>query len=70
MHSKVEWILLRKLVLLEYPMVLKIILCTQVDFLDQPIAAFVRLSQSLPLGDLTEVSLRTRFFFDINIDRE
>ena len=31
------------------------------DFLEDPIAAFVRLSESLPLGDLTEVSLRTRF---------
>ena len=33
------------------------------DFLEEPIAAFVRLSESLPLGDLTEVSLRTRFLF-------
>ena len=31
------------------------------DFLEEPIAAFVRLSESLPLGDLTEVSLQTRF---------
>ena len=33
----------------------------QVDFLEEPISAFVRLSGPLPLGDLTEVSLETRF---------
>lgn len=48
----------------------KTYLGTQVDFLDQPIAAFVRLSESLPLGDLTEVSLRTRFFSTSTLKRE
>merc|ERR1719270_157260 len=39
------------------------ILVGEVDFLEEPISAFVRLSGPLPLGDLTEVSLETRFLF-------
>jgi hypothetical protein len=39
------------------------ILVGEVDFLDAPVAAFIRLQHSVPLGDLTEVSLQTRFLF-------
>jgi hypothetical protein len=39
------------------------ILVGEVDFLDKPLSAFVRLSQSVLLGDLTEVPVPTRFLF-------
>ena len=35
----------------------------EVDFLKKPIIAFVRLENSLVLGDLTEVPIPTRFIF-------
>ena len=39
------------------------ILVGVVDFLDSPLCALVRLKDSVDLGDLTEVSLPTRFLF-------
>ena len=39
------------------------VLVGEVDFLRRPIIAFVRLAQSVPLGDLTEVPIPTRFLF-------
>merc|ERR1711892_501555 len=39
------------------------ILVGEVDFLEQPFAAFIRLQNSAQLGDLTEVSVPTRFLF-------
>ena len=39
------------------------ILVGEVDFLSEPLCAFVRLAHSVHLGDLTEVSLPSRFLF-------
>lgn len=39
------------------------ILVGQVDFLDKPVSAFIRLNQGTFLGDLTEVPVPTRFLF-------
>ncbi|XP_067857360.1 electrogenic sodium bicarbonate cotransporter 4 isoform X2 [Heptranchias perlo] len=39
------------------------ILVGEVDFLDKPFVAFVRLLQSMTLGGLTEVAVPTRFIF-------
>ena len=39
------------------------ILVGEVDFLNNPIIAFVRLSKAQMLGDLTEVAVPTRFIF-------
>jgi hypothetical protein len=39
------------------------VLIGEVDFLDKQLNAFVRLSKSLVLGDLTEVPVPTRFIF-------
>ncbi|XP_064475262.1 sodium-driven chloride bicarbonate exchanger-like isoform X3 [Ornithodoros turicata] len=39
------------------------ILVGEVEFLEHPIAAFVRLASAVPLGDLTEVPVPTRFLF-------
>ncbi|XP_066254063.1 electroneutral sodium bicarbonate exchanger 1 isoform X2 [Euwallacea similis] len=39
------------------------ILVGEVDFLDKPLSAFVRLSNAQVLGDLTEVPVPTRFLF-------
>ncbi|XP_072048031.1 electroneutral sodium bicarbonate exchanger 1-like [Amphiura filiformis] len=39
------------------------VLVGEVDFLTRPIIAFVRLAQSVCLGDLTEVPIPTRFLF-------
>ena len=39
------------------------ILVGEVDCLAAPLAAFVRLERAVPLGDLTEVALHTRFIF-------
>lgn len=39
------------------------VLVGEVDFLEKPIAAFVRLSKSCVIGDLTEVPIPTRFVF-------
>ncbi|XP_065195150.1 electrogenic sodium bicarbonate cotransporter 1-like isoform X1 [Sycon ciliatum] len=39
------------------------VLVGQVDFLTRPLIAFVRLAESVVLGDLTEVPLPTRFLF-------
>ncbi|XP_040355258.1 sodium-driven chloride bicarbonate exchanger isoform X3 [Ixodes scapularis] len=39
------------------------ILVGEVDFLERPVAAFVRLAAAVPLGDLTEVPVPTRFLF-------
>lgn len=39
------------------------ILVGEVEFLDRPITAFVRLAAAVPLGDLTEVPVPTRFLF-------
>ncbi|KAL3245548.1 hypothetical protein MRX96_046893 [Rhipicephalus microplus] len=39
------------------------ILVGEVEFLERPIAAFVRLAAAVPLGDLTEVPVPTRFLF-------
>lgn len=39
------------------------ILVSQVNFLDKPLIAFVRLAEARILGDLTEVSIPTRFLF-------
>lgn len=39
------------------------ILVGEVDFLDRSVISFVRLSQAVFLGDLTEVPVPTRFLF-------
>ena len=39
------------------------ILVGEVDFLEKPITAFVRLTSSCVIGDLTEVPIPTRFVF-------
>ena len=39
------------------------VLVGEVDFLEKPIAAFIRLSNSCVIGDLTEVPIPTRFVF-------
>ncbi|XP_068084694.1 electroneutral sodium bicarbonate exchanger 1 isoform X3 [Anabrus simplex] len=39
------------------------ILVGEVDFLEKPLSAFIRLSQATFLGDLTEVPVPTRFIF-------
>ena len=39
------------------------VLIGEVDFLDKQLTAFVRLSKSVLLGDLTEVPVPTRFIF-------
>lgn len=39
------------------------ILVGEVDFLEKPITAFVRLATSSVIGDLTEVPIPTRFLF-------
>ncbi|KAB7498207.1 Electroneutral sodium bicarbonate exchanger 1 [Armadillidium nasatum] len=39
------------------------ILVGEVNFLDKPVTAFVRLSQGASLGDMTEVPVPTRFLF-------
>ena len=39
------------------------ILVGEVDFLEKPLSAFIRLSQAVTLGDLTEVPVPTRFLF-------
>ncbi|XP_012274135.1 electroneutral sodium bicarbonate exchanger 1 isoform X1 [Orussus abietinus] len=39
------------------------ILVGEVDFLDKPLSAFIRLSQACIMGDLTEVPVPTRFLF-------
>ena len=39
------------------------ILVGEVDFLDNTLSAFIRLSQAAILGDLTEVPVPTRFIF-------
>ena len=39
------------------------ILIGEVDFLDRPVTAFVRLREALLLNDLTEVTVKTRFLF-------
>ena len=39
------------------------VLVGEVDFLTRPIAAFIRLQQSVVLGDLTEIPIPTRFLF-------
>ena len=39
------------------------ILVGEVDFLEKPVTAFVRLSQGATLGDMTEVPVPTRFLF-------
>lgn len=39
------------------------ILVGEVDFLDKPLSAFIRLSQAGMMGDLTEVPVPTRFIF-------
>ena len=39
------------------------IMVGQVDFLDEPVMAFVRLEKSCVLSDITEVDIPTRFIF-------
>lgn len=39
------------------------ILVGEVDFLDKPLSAFIRLNQAAIMGDLTEVPVPTRFLF-------
>lgn len=39
------------------------ILVGQVDFLEKPISAFVRLSEAVFLSDLTEVPIPSRFIY-------
>ena len=41
------------------------ILVGEVNFLEKPVTAFVRLSQAVNLGDMTEVPVPTRFIFII-----
>jgi hypothetical protein len=41
------------------------VLVGEVDFLEKQLSAFVRLSKSVLLGDLTEVPVPTRFIFII-----
>ena len=39
------------------------ILVGEVDFLEKPLSAFIRLKEATILGDLTEVPVPTRFLF-------
>ena len=39
------------------------ILVGEVDFLEKPFSAFIRLQEAAILGDLTEVPVPTRFLF-------
>ena len=39
------------------------VLVGEVDFLDKPVSAFIRLTNAFVLGDLTEVPVPTRFIF-------
>ena len=39
------------------------VLVGEVDFLEKPVSAFIRLSNAFVLGDLTEVPVPTRFIF-------
>ena len=39
------------------------VLVGEVDFLDKPVSAFVRLANATILGDFTEVPLPSRFVF-------
>lgn len=39
------------------------VLVGEVDFLEKPVSAFVRLSKATILGDFAEVRLPSRFFF-------
>ena len=39
------------------------ILVGEVDFLDKPVSAFIRLCTASLMGDLTEVPVPTRFIF-------
>ena len=39
------------------------ILVGEVDFLEKPLSAFIRLQEATILGDLTEVPVPTRFLF-------
>lgn len=39
------------------------ILVGEVEFLDKPLSAFIRLNQGTYFGDLTEVPVPTRFLF-------
>ncbi len=39
------------------------ILVGTLEVLDKPICCFIRLNEAVPLGDLTEVPLPTRFIF-------
>lgn len=39
------------------------VLIGEADFLEKPVAAFVRLARATVLDDLSEVALPTRFFF-------
>ena len=39
------------------------VLVGEVDFLDKPVSAFIRLTSAVILGDLTEVPVPTRFIF-------
>ena len=39
------------------------ILVGEVEFLEKPLSAFIRLSEAIMLGDLTEVPVPTRFLF-------
>ena len=39
------------------------ILVGEVDFLEKPLSAFIRLQEATILGDLTEVPVPTRFMF-------
>ena len=39
------------------------VLVGEVDFLDKPISAFIRLANAAILGDFTEVPVPTRFVF-------
>ena len=39
------------------------ILVGEVDFLEKPLSAFIRLQEATILGDLTEVDVPTRFLF-------
>lgn len=39
------------------------VLVGEVDFLEKPLSAFIRLSQATFMGDLTEVPVPTRFIF-------
>ena len=44
------------------------ILVGEVNFLDKPVTAFIRLAKALAMGDLTEVPVPTRYVFPCQVE--